>query len=173
MPARRRTNSYPATSISMTPTSSGGIRRAAGRVALCMTVDIGDRLQAFMAEPNPITIGTTRLDGSVRMSPLWFEFRGGLIWLNGGPARDWFQHIQRYGQATLLLVDPKNMFRWAQIQARLVDSTRDGADDHIDRLSQRYFGGPYPNQKVDRLIIRLEPTRVTGGDMRQPWDVTN
>jgi PPOX class probable F420-dependent enzyme len=158
---------------SPSPEEVGGIRRADGRVVLYMTLKIGDQLQAFLAEPNPITIGTTRRDGSVQMSPLWFEFRDGLIWLNGGTTRDWFGHIQRTGQATLLVVDPKNMFRWAQLQARLVDSTREGADDHIDRLSQRYFGGPYPNEKVDRLIIRLEPTRVTGGDMRQPWEVTN
>jgi PPOX class probable F420-dependent enzyme len=137
-----------------------------------LALTIGDRLQAFLAEPNPIILGTTRQDGSVQMSPVWFEYRDGQIWLNGGPNRDWFRHMQNSGQATLLLVDPKNMFRWAQIQARYLDSTSDAADDHIDRLSQRYFGGPYPNDKTGRLIIRLEPVRVTGGDMRQPWDIT-
>jgi PPOX class probable F420-dependent enzyme len=137
-----------------------------------MALQIGDRLRTFLEEPHPIVLGTTRKDGSIQLSPVWFEHRDGLIWLNGGPTRDWFRHIQRTGQATLLLVDPKNMFRWAQIQARFLDSTKDGADDHIDRLAQRYFGGPYPNEKVDRLIVRLEPTRVTGGDQRQPWDVT-
>jgi PPOX class probable F420-dependent enzyme len=138
-----------------------------------MTVQFGERLQGFLAEPYPIALGTVRKDDSVQMSPVWFEYRDGLIWLNGGPTRDWFRHITRTGQASLLLVDPKNMFRWAQIQARLVDSTAEGADDHIERLAQRYLGGPYPNPKVDRLIIRLEPQRVRGGDSNwQPWDVT-
>jgi PPOX class probable F420-dependent enzyme len=137
-----------------------------------MSVQIGERLQGFLAEAIPIVLGTVRKDGSVQMSPVWFEFRDGLIWLNGGPKRDWFRHISRDGQASLLLVDPKNMFRWAQIQARLVDSTAEGADEHIERLSQRYLGGPYRNPKVDRLIIRLDPQRVTGGDSNwQPWDV--
>jgi PPOX class probable F420-dependent enzyme len=136
-----------------------------------MTLKFGDRLQSFLAEPHPIVLGTTRSDGSVQMTPVWFEYRDELIWLNGGPTRDWFRHMQQSGQATLLLVDPKNMFRWAQIQARYVDSTLDGGDDHIERLSQRYFGRPYPNPKVDRMIIRLEPTRVTGMAMGQPWDV--
>ena len=75
-------------------------------------------------------------------------------------------------RATLLVLDPKNMFRWVQIQAQLHDTTFDGADDHIERLSRRYFGRPYANPKVDRLIIRLEPLRVTGMDSGQPWDVT-
>jgi general stress protein 26 len=106
------------------------------------------------------------------MNPLWYEFRDGNIWLNGGPARDWVHHLQRDPRVTLLVVDPKNMFRWAQIQGRLIDSTAEGADDHIERLAQRYFGGPYPSPKVDRLIVRIAPERISGGDTRQPWDVT-
>jgi PPOX class probable F420-dependent enzyme len=137
-----------------------------------MSVQFGERLQEFLAEPNPIVVGTVRKDGSVQMSPVWFEYRAGQIWLNGGPKRDWFRHMSRDGHATLLVVDQKSMFRWAQIQARLVDSTAEGADDHIERLSQRYLGGPYRNPKVDRLIIRLEPLRVTGSNGNwQPWDL--
>jgi PPOX class probable F420-dependent enzyme len=137
-----------------------------------MAIHLGERLRTFLEEPHPIVLGTTRRDGSIQLNPVWFEYRDGLVWLNGGPARDWLRHIHRTGQVSLLVVDPKNMFRWAQIQGRLVDTTTDGADEHIDRLAQRYFGTPYPAPKVDRLIIRIEPLRVTGGDNRQPWDVT-
>jgi hypothetical protein len=68
-------------------------------------------------------------------------------------------------------VDPKNNFRWAQIQGRLVDTSLEGADDHIEHLSLRYTGGPYRGPKVDRLIVRIDPERVTGGESMQPWDV--
>jgi hypothetical protein len=64
------------------------------------------------------------------------------------------------------------MFRWAEIRGRLLDTSSDGADDHIERLSQRYFGGPYRNPKVNRLIIRVEPLRVRGYESGQPWDVS-
>jgi PPOX class probable F420-dependent enzyme len=137
-----------------------------------MPLSIGPRLQAFFAEPLPIIIGTTRRDGSVQMTPLWYEFRDGQIWLNGGPKRDWFKHLQRDRRVSLLLADPKNMFRWAQIEGHLADTTFEGADDHIDHLSQRYFGRPYPAPKVERMIVRINPERVTGGENREPWDVT-
>jgi PPOX class probable F420-dependent enzyme len=130
-------------------------------------------LQAFLDEPIPITLGTTRRDGSVQMVPIWFELHDNQIWLNGGPNRDWFKHLKRDPRATLLLVDPKNMFRWAQIQARLAETTFDGADDHIDHLSMRYNGRPYPAPKVERMIVRLTPERVTGGENRQPWEVSS
>jgi PPOX class probable F420-dependent enzyme len=137
-----------------------------------MALTFGPRLQAFVDEPLPITLGTTRRDGSVQMTPVWFEYRDGQIWLNGGPKRDWFQHLRRDPRVTLFLMAPQSMWRWAQIQGRLADTTTEGADEHIEHLSQRYTGGPYRNPKVDRLIVRIDPERVTGGENRQPWDVS-
>jgi PPOX class probable F420-dependent enzyme len=138
-----------------------------------MALQIGPRLQAFLSEPLPIIVGTIRSDRSVQMRPIWFESRDGLIWLNGGPKRGWVRHLKRDGRATLLLVDRNNMFRWAQIECRFIDTSADGADDHIERLSQRYTGGPYRNPKVDRLIVRLSPERVAGFESGQAWDVTS
>jgi PPOX class probable F420-dependent enzyme len=134
-----------------------------------MPLQFGPRLSAFLAEPNLIALGTIRRDGSVQLNPVWFEYRDGLIWLNGGPRRGWFRHLERDPRITLLVFAN---FRWVQIQGRLVDSTTEGADDHIDLLSQRYRGTPYPAPKVDRLIVRIAPERVTGGDQQQPWDVS-
>src|SRR5690349_20882919 len=113
-----------------------------------MALQVGPRLKAFFDEALPIVIGTTRRDRSVQMRPIWYEFRDGLIWLNGRPRRGWVRHMQRDGHGTLLLLDRQNMFRWAQIDCRYVDATAEGADDHIEHLSQRYTGGPYRNPKV-------------------------
>jgi len=82
------------------------------------------------------------------------------------------KHLQRDPRLTLLVLDPKNMFRWTQIQGRLASTSVEGADDHVERLSQRYTGAPYRNSKVDRLIVRVDPERVSGGESMQPWDVT-
>jgi PPOX class probable F420-dependent enzyme len=137
-----------------------------------MSLSFGPRLRALLDEPLPAVLCTARRDGSVESVPIWYEYREGQIWLNGGPKRDWFKHLKRDPRATLLVLDPKNMFRWAQIQGRLAGTTFEGADDHIEHLSQRYFGRAYPGPKVERMIVRIEPERVTGGENRQPWDVT-
>src|SRR5689334_9364496 len=136
-----------------------------------MSVRFGPRLQCFLDEVHPIILGTRGADGSMHMNPLWFEIRDGLVWLNAGQSRAWYERINAASEATLLVLDPINMRRWAQIQARLLDATTDGADAHIDRLAWRYLGGPYPSPKVDRLTIRLEPTDIAGSENRQPWDV--
>ena len=69
-----------------------------------MSLQYGERLGAFLAEPLPVTLATTRTDGTGKLAPVWYEYRDGLIWLNGGPKR-WFRHMQRDPRATLLVVD--------------------------------------------------------------------
>ena len=137
-----------------------------------MPLQFGPRLTSFLEEPLPTTIATTRRDGSVEMNPVWFEYRDGQIWLNGGHKRDWFKHLQRDPRITLSIIDPRNMFRWAAIQGKLAGTSVEGADAHIDRLSLRYTGHAYQNPKVDRLIVKVDPCRVRGGENRQPWDAS-
>jgi PPOX class probable F420-dependent enzyme len=137
-----------------------------------MALQFGPRLKAFLDEPIPIIVGTTRRDGTVEMVPVWYEYRDAQIWLNGGPDRDWVKHLKRDPRVSLLVLDPAHMFRWVEIQGRLADTSLEGADEHIERLSQRYMGGPYRNPKIDRLIVRIDPYRVRGMENGQPWDVT-
>lgn len=138
-----------------------------------MALRIGPQLRAFAEEKIPALLGTMRRDGSVQLNPVWFEYADGHIWLNGGPHRRWLRHIRRDPEqrVTLLLIDPKNMWRWAQIQGRTVEVTEQGAQEHIDRLSQRYLGRPYARRGDPRVIVKVEPLRVTGYEGGKPWDV--
>jgi pyridoxamine 5'-phosphate oxidase-like protein len=133
-------------------------------------VHISSDLREFLSEKIPAIVGTARRDRSVQIKPIWFELRDdGQIWVNGGPKRRWYRRAKRRGQLALFFIDPKSMWRHALIQCRLVEATTDGADDHIDRLSQRYLGFNYRNPKIDRLIVKLEPTHVSGFNNGKPW----
>ncbi|GAC1322379.1 MAG: PPOX class F420-dependent oxidoreductase [Chloroflexota bacterium] len=137
-----------------------------------MALTFGPRLEGFLAGVQPIIVGTQRQDDTVQMNPVWYEYREGEVWLNGATARGWVKHLHREPRVTLLVVDPKNQFRWAQIQGRVGGMTEDGAADHIDRLSHRYVGVAYQAEKTNRIIVRVSPERVTGGENQQPWDVS-
>ncbi len=135
-----------------------------------MPLSIGPRLEAFFDEPHPIALGTRRSNGTVQINPVWFEYADGSIWINGTPDRGWLHHLRRDPEVTLLLLDPANMFRWAQVQGRVTDISTQGAADHINRLSRRYTGGEYPDRTDNRIKVKIEPTRVTGSESMQPWD---
>lgn len=121
-------------------------------------------LRAFLDEVMPVTVGTSRSDGSVQMNPVWYDRRGDEIWLNPASSRAWGKRLGAGARVTLLFVDPKNMWRWAQVQGEVIERTTDGGEQHIDDLSQRYLGSQYGDHQVadPRQIVRVQPVRVTG-----------
>ncbi len=127
-----------------------------------MAVQLSEKMQAFVEEPLPALVGTVRKNGTVQLNPLWFEYKDGSFWINGGTNRGWFKHLERDPRITLLLIDPKNMFRWAQIEARMIKWEEDPGGDHINHLSHRYFGRDYQNPRTGRIKLQLELLRITG-----------
>jgi PPOX class probable F420-dependent enzyme len=125
---------------------------------------LSEPLRQFAQEVFPVIVGSRRRDGTVQMNPVWFEYDAGYFWLNSWRGANWLEHVERDPDVTLLLLDPKNMYRWAQVQGRVVTTTTEGADEHIDRLSMRYIGQPYQNRRPDvqRVKIQIEPLRITG-----------
>lgn len=125
---------------------------------------LNDSLRNFLDEVMPAVVGTNRSDGSVQMNPIWYERRGDEIWLNAASSRAWGRRLRPGTAVTLLFVDPANQYRWAQVQGQVLEKTGRGGAEHIDRLSNRYFGRPYgQHDPADpRLLVRVKPTRVTG-----------
>jgi hypothetical protein len=60
--------------------------------------------------------------------------------------------------------DVADPYRWVQVRGEVVESTRDGADDHIRWLNRKYHGGDdftfTPGEQ--RLILKIRPDRVVG-----------
>lgn len=128
-----------------------------------MAVELSPATQALVAEVFPAVVATTRRDGTPHLTPVWFEYHDSFFWLNSWQGSDWMAQLQRDKTVTLLLLDPKNMFRYAEVQGRLVEATTEGADVQIDRLSLRYTGNPtYQNRRpgMQRVLLKIEPTRV-------------
>lgn len=115
----------------------------------------------FFQEVMPIIVGTRRQNGVVKMDPAWYEFRGGSFWLNSFRGSRWLNNIERDGEASLLLIDPKDMTRVVHVEAGLVGVRTEGAEDHLARLTIRY-GMPMhadPEPQV-RVSIELKARNV-------------
>jgi PPOX class probable F420-dependent enzyme len=125
---------------------------------------LSEAMAQFAQEVFLAVVGTLRHDGTVQMNPVWFEYDAGYFWLNSWRGSRWLEHLERDKDITLLLLDPHNAGRWAQVQGRLVSTTTEGADAHIDRLAHRYTGRPYTpwREGVQRVKIQIEPWRITG-----------
>jgi hypothetical protein len=55
-------------------------------------------------------------------------------------------------------VDPDNAHRTLQLQGRIVERRHEDADEHINKLSQKYNGRPYPlRAEEQRVVLRIQP----------------
>lgn len=133
-------------------------------------VELSDNMKRFVAEVFPAIVGTKHRNGTVHMNPAWFEYSDGYFWLNSWRGSKWLEYLERDGEITLALVDPKNMFRFAEVRGRLVEATNEGGQEHINRLSMRYTGKPYQSmmQGQQRVKIQIEPVRIKGSLDWQP-----
>jgi hypothetical protein len=135
-----------------------------------MPTHVGQRLQGFLGEVNPIVLGTTRGDGSIHLTPLWFEYRDGFVWINGAASRDWLAHLRRDDRVTLLVVDRRQILRRAEMLGRVVAITPDDDYGQISRLSQRYVGREFGSRREQRITVQIETLRVSGADGQKSWD---
>lgn len=122
--------------------------------------EISAATAAFLEEKIPVTVGTTRKDGSAKLTVAWYEYRDGEFWLNSWRGSDWLGHIERDGKAELQFLDPANMWRRVIVKATLISTSEEEGAAGIDRLSNRYLGTDYADRSRQRVLIRLQPVDV-------------
>jgi PPOX class probable F420-dependent enzyme len=108
-------------------------------------------------------LGTLMSDGSPQVTPLWFNVKDQMIWINSVKGRTKDHNIRQNPFIALAIQDPKNPYRYLQIRGKVVEIREEGALDHIDELSFKYRGKPYtksPDQV--RVIYIVEPSHISG-----------
>src|SRR6267143_190033 len=74
------------------------------------------------------------------------------------------KNIRRDPRVSIAIQDPANAYRYLEIRGKVVEITEKGADDHINKLSQKYLGNPvYPFRKPGevRVTYKIEPQKVS------------
>jgi PPOX class probable F420-dependent enzyme len=108
-------------------------------------------------------LATLMPDGRPQVTPVWCDLTGDLVQINTAVGRQKDRNLVRDGRVALSLLDPDNPYRYLEVRGRVVERTEAGADEHIDRLSQKYLGTAYPyRQPGDRRVTyRIRPEHVT------------
>ena len=136
--------------------------------------DLGDLLD----QPIVAVLATYRRDGSVMLSPVWFEWRdrGFNIW-TGGENEGKVRHLQRDPRASLAIAEPVMPLRGLDASGRATLST-DGFHDVVRRTAARYvgpdaadgFAAGYPEARV---VIRLVPDKIRAWDFKDDLGTAN
>jgi PPOX class probable F420-dependent enzyme len=119
--------------------------------------DLVERKKAFAS------LATVGADGAPQVTPVWFDWDGTHLRVNTARGRVKERNLSRRPAVAVSIMDPDNPYRYLQVRGRVVDSTEQGADAHIDSLAKKYLGQDrYPNRRPGevRVIFRIAPERV-------------
>jgi PPOX class probable F420-dependent enzyme len=111
-------------------------------------------------------LGTINADGSPQVTPVWVDHDGDVILINTATGRVKEKNLTRDPRVAMSIAAADNPYQPLTVKGRVIEMTKDGADAHIDALSRRYIDeDPYPFRRPgeERLLVRIEPVRVTYG----------
>ena len=117
-----------------------------------------DLLQQKKALAN---LATVMPDGSPQVTPVWFDYTGGMIRVNTAKGRVKARNMREGAPVALSIMDPDNPYRYIQIRGRVARVTEQGASEHIDSLSKKYLGKdkyPFGQPGEVRVTFEIEPT---------------
>ena len=110
-------------------------------------------------------LATHASDGWGHVSPVWVDYDGTNIRFNSARGRAKVKQIARDPRVTLTISDPDNPYRYLEVRGRVVETTEQGADAHIDALAKKYLGKdkyPFRQPGEVRILYKVQPERVHG-----------
>lgn len=104
-------------------------------------------------------LATVNQKGMPQVTPVWFDSDDEYILINTNEGRVKDRNMKNQPEVAMVIQDPKNPYRYLGIQGRVVSHTTEGADEHINMLSQRYDGKPWKYREGQkRIIFKIQPT---------------
>jgi PPOX class probable F420-dependent enzyme len=120
-------------------------------------LDLLQRKKAFA------NLATIMPDGSPQVTPVWFDYTGGMIRVNTAKGRTKARNLRDGVPVALSIMDPDNPYRYIQIRGRVKSVVEAGADQHIDSLAKKYLGKdkyPFAQPGEIRVMYEIEPRAV-------------
>jgi PPOX class probable F420-dependent enzyme len=139
---------------------SGARQRAEAQMAM----NIPEKYKDLLEKPAFGNLGTIMKDGSPQVTPVWVDYDGKHVRFNSALGRVKDKNVRRDPRVAVTLQDPANPYRYLEIRGRVVEITQNGADDHINKLSQKYLGKPvYPFRQPGevRVLYKIAPEKVS------------
>lgn len=116
----------------------------------------------LLEQPNYAVVSTLNRDGSIHSTIVWIALEGDrAVSVNSAVGRLWPTNLIRDPRVTIVVfADP---FRFLEIRGT-AQSTREGADEHIDALSKKYTGRDFyanrrPGERRIKFVVTPEHVR--------------
>lgn len=137
-------------------------RKAATMNNAMNTKAVPESYRDLLERPLMMVLGTTMPDGTSRVTPIWFSYEDGCIYVNS--VRDSAKHraIQAHPYVSMVVIDSDNPFRYLAMRGPVIEMNEEDANEHNDRLAMRYLGlekFPWPHDEP-RVLYKIALAHV-------------
>lgn len=135
------------------------------------SVQIPPSHTALVDGPYWAALTTVMPDGQPQTTPVWCNRDGDDILINTMQHFRKARNMLANPRVTLLIYDPRNPLHNIEIRGTVIEMTTDGAEEHLDALTQLYSGRPDLHFFGDEVPadlrathqpvkIRIQPARI-------------
>ncbi|HLF71155.1 MAG TPA: PPOX class F420-dependent oxidoreductase [Dehalococcoidia bacterium] len=130
-----------------------------------MTAELTPDTQQLIETKSLAHFVTLMPDGSPQVTPVWVDHDGTHVLINTAEGRQKPKNLNLDKRVALSIADHENPYRYVQIRGRVVEVTREGARDHIEKMARKYMGeqAQYPHREGEvRILIKILPEHIEG-----------
>ena len=126
-------------------------------------MNLPEDLIALMRQPSPCFLSTLMPDGSPHMTQTWVDTDGEHVVINSVQGHQKVRNIERDPRVAVSICDASRPSRYFAVRGQVVGLTTEGGAEHIEALSQRYLGAPYPwygGRDRVRVILTIRADKI-------------
>lgn len=117
-------------------------------------------VKALAKGANYSALTTLFPSGQPQTNMMWVDADDDHLLVNTETGRVKYANLTNDPRVAVAIWDREDPHRYVEVRGRVVDTdVSERAVEHIHELSHKYRGKPYPNA-VDRMIVRIEPTKI-------------
>ena len=125
-------------------------------------VKLTEKQARLFLDRNFGAVATIRPDGTPHVTPVWVDYDGEHVLFNTATGRAKWHHMQRDPRVTIEVYAQDDPYEYVTVSGTVELEVSDAANDHIDKLSEKYTGNPKfqshrPGER--RVIVRVTPVR--------------
>lgn len=133
-------------------------------------IKIPSDLKFAIEQPCFAALATKEDNQEIQNHLMWIDFDKDFFLINTEQERKKTRNIRKNDTLTLLIFHPEQMYRSWEVRGRVIEVIQGTeANDHIDKLSERYVSKPYKREEgvawedaeiKDREIWIIKPHKI-------------
>jgi PPOX class probable F420-dependent enzyme len=138
----------------------------AWRKAQIQTGPLPDEFLDLFQKKTFAHLATLMRSGKPHVTSVYIDYDGQYLLVNSARGRVKDRNMEERPDVAIQIPDPDNTDRYLTVRGQVVEITEEGADEHLDKLSQRYLEKEKypPSMRFPgevRCIYKIKPLHVT------------